>query len=173
MVVKHALSRAAGRVSPTRAALFALIGALVAAAAIAGNATGSPNRAQRAPASLASSAAAPTRYATHQPARGGLAASLASTPARSLKPTGGGWTNVAPLPQSVFGGAAASDGTNVYVFGGYHFPAAPGSTLNTVYRYNIATDTWTTLSTSAPMPQAALMPWAVYYPPTNKIYVFG
>ena len=83
------------------------------------------------------------------------------------------WTNVAPLPQSVFGGAAASDGTYVYVFGGYHFPAAPGSTLNTVYRYNIATDTWTTLSTSAPMPQAALMASAVYYPPTNKIYVFG
>ena len=42
-----------------------------------------------------------------------------------------------------------------------------------MYRYNIATDTWTTLSTSAPMPQAALMASAVYYPPTNKIYVFG
>ena len=80
---------------------------------------------------------------------------------------------MAPLPQTLFGGGAASDGTYVYVFGGYHFPAAPGSTLNTVYRYNIATDTWATLSTSAPMPQAALMPSAVFYPPTNKIYVFG
>ena len=85
----------------------------------------------------------------------------------------GAWTNVAPLPQSVFGGAAATDGTFVYVFGGYHFPAVPGSTLNTVYRYNLATDTWTTLSASAPMPNAALMASAVYYPPTNKIYVFG
>ncbi len=69
--------------------------------------------------------------------------------------------------------AAETDGTFVYVFGGYHFPAAVGSTLNTVYRYNIATNTWTTLSTTAPMPQAALVPSAVYYPPTNKIYVFG
>src|SRR5262245_40701074 len=77
------------------------------------------------------------------------------------------------MPQSVFGGAAATDGTNVYVFGGYHFPAAPGSTLNTVYRYNVAANTWTTLSTSAPMPNAALVASAVYYPPTNKIYVFG
>ena len=71
----------------------------------------------------------------------------------------------------MFGGAAATDGTYAYVFGGYHFPAAPGSTLDTVYRYNIATDTWTTLE--APMPSAALVASAVYYPPTNKIYVFG
>ena len=26
---------------------------------------------------------------------------------------------------------------------------------------------------AAPMPQAALMPSAVYFPPSNKIYVFG
>ena len=38
-------------------------------------------------------------------------------------PPPGNWVNVAPLPQSVFGGAAATDGTFVYVFGGYHFPA--------------------------------------------------
>ena len=63
--------------------------------------------------------------------------------AMALKPTGA-WTNVAPLPQSVFGGAAASDGTYMYFFGGYHFPAAP-STLDTVYRYNVATNTWTPL----------------------------
>ncbi len=92
---------------------------------------------------------------------------------RSTANSGEAWETVAPLPQSVFGGAAETDGTFVYVFGGYHFPAAPGSTLNTVYRYNIATNIWTTLSTSVPMPQAALVPSAVYYPPTNKIYVFG
>ena len=85
-------------------------------------------------------------------------------------PPAGNWTNVAPLPQSVFGGAAATDGTYAYVFGGYHFPAAPGSTLDTVYRYNLATDTWTQL---ANMPNAALVASAVYYPTTNKIYVFG
>ena len=78
--------------------------------------------------------------------------------------------NVAPLPQSVFGGTAATDGTFVYVFGGYNFPEDPGSTLDTVYRYDIATDTWTQL---ASMPNAALVASAVYYPTTNKIYVFG
>ena len=78
--------------------------------------------------------------------------------------------NVAPLPQSVFGGTAATDGTFVYVFGGYNFPEDPGSTLDTVYRYNIQTDTWTQL---ASMPNAALVASAVYYPTTNKIYVFG
>ena len=78
--------------------------------------------------------------------------------------------NVAPLPQSVFGGAAATDGTYAYVFGGYNFPEDPGSTLDTVYRYNVATDTWTQL---ANMPNAALVASAVYYPTTNKIYVFG
>ena len=43
---------------------------------------------------------------------------------RSTTNSGEAWETVAPLPQSVFGGAAASDGTNLYVFGGYHFPAA-------------------------------------------------
>src|SRR5262245_38577539 len=61
----------------------------------------------------------------------------------------------------------------MYVFGGYHFPEAIGSTLDTVYRYNLATNTWTTLSTTTPMPLRALVASAVYYPPTNKIYVFG
>ena len=70
----------------------------------------------------------------------------------------GAWTNVAPLPQSVFGGAAATDGTYAYVFGGYNFPEDPGSTLDTVYRYNLATDTWTQL---ASMPNAALVASAV------------
>ena len=63
-----------------------------------------------------------------------------------------------------------ADGTYAYVFGGYNFPEDPGSTLDTVYRYNVATDTWTQL---ANMPNAALVASAVYYPPTNKIYVFG
>ena len=80
-MVKHALSRAAGRVSSTRAALFALVGALVAAAAISGNATGSPEpNTEEAQASLASGAVAPpVRHAPACPGRG--AASLASTPA--------------------------------------------------------------------------------------------
>ena len=75
---------------------------------------------------------------------------------------------MAPLPHDLFGAAAASDGTYAYVFGGYTFNGV--QTLDTVYRYNPGTDTWTTL---APMPQKALVAAAVYYPATNKIYVFG
>src|SRR4051812_40141124 len=82
----------------------------------------------------------------------------------------GGWLDVATLPQTLFGPATASDGTYVYTFGGYHFPENVGSTLDTVYRYDPAANSWTTL---APMPQHALIASAVYYPTTNKIYVFG
>ena len=82
----------------------------------------------------------------------------------------GGWQDVAPLPQTVFGPATASDGTYVYAIGGYHFPEAIGSTLDTVYRYDPTANTWTTMT---PMPQPSLIASAVYYPPTNKIYVFG
>ena len=76
--------------------------------------------------------------------------------------------NVAPLSQDLFGAAAASDGTYEYVFGGYSFTAV--ATLNTVQRYDLATDTWTML---APLPTREIVASAVYYPPTNKIYVFG
>jgi N-acetylneuraminic acid mutarotase len=78
--------------------------------------------------------------------------------------------DVAPLPQTLFAPATTSDGTYVYAFGGYHFPEAAGSTLDTVYRYDPAANTWTTL---AAMPHPAIVASAVYYPPTNKIYVFG
>ena len=83
-----------------------------------------------------------------------------------------GWQTVAPLPQDLFGGASATDGTYEYVIGGYSFTGGggAGATLNTVYRYDPATDTWTTL---APLPQIDLLSAAVYYPPTNKIFVFG
>ena len=51
--------------------------------------------------------------------------------ARSMQPAGA-WEMVAPLPQTLFGPATTTDGTYVYAIGGYHFPEAPGSTLNTV-----------------------------------------
>ena len=98
----------------------------------------------------------------------GQAASKAGS--AQLSPSGGSWQDVAPLPQTLFGAATATDGTYVYAFGGYHFPENIGSTLDTVYRYTPSTDTWTTL---APMPQPSLIATAVYYPATNKIYVFG
>ena len=74
----------------------------------------------------------------------------------------------APLPLDLHGGSATSDGTYAYVAGGYSF--STGQNLDSLYRFDPASNTWTTL---APMPQAALMPSAVYYPPSNKIYVFG
>ena len=76
--------------------------------------------------------------------------------------------NVAPLPQDLFGAPAASDGTYVYSFGGYSFTTA--QTLDVVYRYDPATNTWATM---APLPNREIVASAVYYPPTNKIYVFG
>ena len=75
---------------------------------------------------------------------------------------------MAPLPLDLFGGSAASDGTYAYYFGGYSFSTI--QTVNTAYRYDPVADTWTTL---APLPQAEIVAAAVYYPPTNKIYVFG
>src|SRR4029077_16108222 len=118
----------------------AVVGALVAAAALAG--------------SMASTAATSTGP---------------RTPPASI-PAGAAGGGVAPLPQTLFGPATTSDGTYVYAFGGYHFPEAIGSTLDTVYRYDPAANTWTTL---AAMPHPAIVASAVYYPPTNKIYVFG
>jgi Galactose oxidase, central domain/Kelch motif len=78
------------------------------------------------------------------------------------------WSFVASMPLDLYGAGGASDGTFYYSAGGYSFSTS--TTLDVVYRYNPGTDTWDTM---ASMPQAAIMPTAVYYPPTNKIYVFG
>jgi hypothetical protein len=75
------------------------------------------------------------------------------------------WHKIADLPQQLEAAACASDGTYAYVIGGYSF----GNT-NGFRRYDPVAKTWTKL---APMPLAAAMASAVYYPPTNKIYVFG
>jgi N-acetylneuraminic acid mutarotase len=80
----------------------------------------------------------------------------------------GGWQIRAPLPLDLYGGTAASNGTYAYVAGGYSFSTS--QTLDTLFRFDPASNTWTTL---ASMPTAAIMASAVYYPPTNKIYVFG
>ena len=136
----HSFVRAARKVASTRAALAACVAAALTAAALAG--------------SMASTAAT---SGSAQTALGAI-------------PAGASWVDVATLPQTLFGPATASDGTYVYAFGGYHFPEAIGSTLDTVYRYDPAANSWTAL---ASMPHPALLASAVYYPPTNKIYVFG
>ncbi len=79
------------------------------------------------------------------------------------------WQLVANMPLDLYGAAGASDGTYSYHAGGYSF--STGTTLNSLYRYDPVANSWTTL---APMPDSlSLMASAVYYPPTNKIYVFG
>src|SRR5262245_10187022 len=131
----------------------------------------------RAPRKVASTRAALAAVAGALVATAVLAGSMTSAAATSGPraslggiPTGASWVDVATLPQTLFGPATAGDGTYIYAFGGYHFPEAIGSTLDTVYRYDPLANTWTTL---APMPHPALLASAVYYPPTNKIYVFG
>ena len=78
------------------------------------------------------------------------------------------WQLVANMPLDLFGAAGASDGTFSYHAGGYSF--STGNTLDVVNRYDPVGNSWAAM---ASMPQAAFMASAVYYPPTNKIYVFG
>jgi len=81
------------------------------------------------------------------------------------------WQEVAAMPLDLYGDACASDGTSVYCAGGYSFSVpGPPFTVNVFNKYDPVANTWTPL---APMPQSALMATAIYYPTTNKIYVFG
>jgi N-acetylneuraminic acid mutarotase len=78
------------------------------------------------------------------------------------------WQLVANMPLDVFGTAGASNNTFSYHAGGFSF--STGNTLDVVNRYDPVGNSWAAM---ASMPQAAFMASAVYYPPTNKIYVFG
>ena len=79
------------------------------------------------------------------------------------------WQLVANMPLDLYGAAGASDGTFSYHAGGYSF-SVPG-TVDVFNKYDPVADTWTPL---APMATGtAMMASAVYYPTTNKIYVFG
>jgi N-acetylneuraminic acid mutarotase len=80
----------------------------------------------------------------------------------------GPWQEQAPMPVDLYGAGGASDGTFFYAAGGYSF-SVPG-TVASFNRYDPVANSWTPLPD---MPQSAIMPVAVYYPPTNKIYVFG
>ena len=91
-----------------------------------------------------------------------------TTPTPTPTCTSGPWVSVQSMPLDLYAAAGASDGTYSYQFGGYSF--SQGNTLAVVNRFDPATNTWTSM---APMPQAASSSTAVYYPPTNKIYVFG
>jgi N-acetylneuraminic acid mutarotase len=72
------------------------------------------------------------------------------------------------MPVDLYGAACASDGASIYCAGGYSF-SFPGLVPQLI-RYDPGTNTWTAL---APIPVPSSMASAVYYPPTNKVYVFG
>ena len=78
------------------------------------------------------------------------------------------WSVVASMPQPLHGAAVASNGVYAYAAGGID---AGGATLDTFYRYNPVNERWDTYP--PPMPAAEAKASAVYYPPTNSIYVFG
>ena len=82
------------------------------------------------------------------------------------------WQLVSPMPVDLFGAAGASDGSYFYAAGGYSWTQHP-NTQNVLNRWSPnppPNGSWATL---APMPQSAVVATAVYYPPANKIYVFG
>lgn len=84
--------------------------------------------------------------------------------ASSYKFDGTTWTPIAPLPVALEYPQAVSDGTNIYIMGGAD---STGASVNTLYRYNVATNTYTTL---APMAVASWNHAAEFL--NGKIYKF-
>jgi hypothetical protein len=84
--------------------------------------------------------------------------------ANSYRFDGTTWTPIAPLPVALEYPQAVTDGTNIYIMGGAN---STGASVNTLYRYNVATDTYTTL---APMAVASWNHAAEFL--NGKIYKF-
>jgi subtilisin-like proprotein convertase family protein len=84
----------------------------------------------------------------------------------SQKFDGTTWTAIAPMPISVEFPSAVSDGTNIFIMGGAI--TGTGAPQNTNYRYNVATNTYTALATSA---SATWSHTAVFL--SGKIYKIG
>ncbi len=93
---------------------------------------------------------------------------VSPTPTPTPSPCPSSWQFVASMPADFYGAAGASDGTYVYEAGGYS--GSGGGTVDAFNRYDPVSDTWSAMRS---MPQAAFMASAVYYPPTNRVYVFG
>jgi|GEM_PF-791449 len=85
--------------------------------------------------------------------------------ATSYRFDGATWTTIAPLPGDSEYAAAVNDGTNIYVLGGSD---QAGFAQTTVYRYNVGTDSYTTL---APFSIPTWNQAAVYL--NGKIYKLG
>ena len=85
-------------------------------------------------------------------------------------PASNTWTQLAPMPTGRTGLAAAVVGDSIYAIGGRSAPDGPctGGPMDTVQRYDITTNTWTTV---APLPTARSDTGAIAH--GGKIYVFG
>ncbi|MBK9568892.1 MAG: hypothetical protein IPO53_02485 [Chitinophagaceae bacterium] len=85
--------------------------------------------------------------------------------ATSNKFDGTVWTPIAPTPQALEYPGGCTDGTNIYLLGG---ASSVGTPLTTLYRYNVAANTYTTL---APFTVGVWNTAAVYL--GGKIYKIG
>ena len=86
--------------------------------------------------------------------------------ANAYKFDGTTWTPIAPLPAALEFPTAVTDGTNIYILGGAL--VGTGTPQTTVYRYNVASDTYTPL---APFTTGVWNAAAVYL--SGKIYKFA
>ena len=86
--------------------------------------------------------------------------------ATSYKFDGATWTTIAPLPTAVEFAAAVTDGTNIFILGGAL--TGTGTPQTTLYRYNVAANTYTTL---APFTTGTWNHAAAYL--NGKIYKFA
>jgi len=76
------------------------------------------------------------------------------------------WESRAAMPMGVHRTAGCAAGEYFYVMGGYRAP----TTLDSLFRFDVYHNTWTALRN---MPFPTSNHCAVFFPPENRIYVFG
>ncbi len=102
---------------------------------------------------------------------GGESGGLVQSDLQRYDPVTNTWTTLAPMPTARAGAAAAAVDDNIFVIGGRLSapgPCGAGPYLATVEKYDIDTDTWSTVA-SLPSPRSDLA--AVAH--GGKIFVFG
>jgi len=107
----------------------------------------------------------PTRTAT----QGTGATATPTCPSGGGGGTPGPWATAAPITTDEYGGSSTSDGTYLYVAGGYSFSLS--GQITQFGRYNPASNAWTYLT---PVPDINNgLASSVYAPNVNKIFIFG